>query len=760
MKLVILDADALIHRAFHALPALSTQRGEPTNAIYGFFSIFIKMVQTLEPNYIVAAFDTPAPTFRKKAFEAYKAHRPKTPDELISQLRKVRELLDELGILALAKEGFEADDIIGTIVSKLKTKNSKIETIIVTGDLDTLQLVNDGVKVFTMRKGMSDTVIYDEKAVRERFGLAPSQLPDYKGLVGDASDNIPGVSGVGPKTATELLQKYKTLDVLFRAKDLPKKLEGKKDEAFFSKELATINPNVPVSFSLEKAKWQGFNIALLEPMFFQLGFSSLLRRIASIPQAPEKQGSLFWGKEKKESLLPQSEQALAQIATWLLHPELKNPQPAVSLEELKKELSAQNLLAVFEEIEAPLIPILEYMSKRGIKVDRKALEEVERDLKKESRTLREKIARIAGPEFNPASPDQLRSLLFEKLKLSPAGIKKTPGGKISTKESELTKLASQHEIIPLMLKSRELEKLITTYINPLYEKIAKDGRVHTTFIQTGAATGRLASQNPNLQNIPVQGEWASRVKNVFVAEKGFDLASFDYSQIELRVAAHLSRDKDMTYAFQKGEDIHTHTACQVFNVPEAKVTPLMRRTAKVFNFGILYGLSAHGLSQSLGISREEAQDFINSYFTRFSGVKRYVEKTRKEVVKKGYVQTLFGRKRWFSELQSPGTLPHNVREAMFREAVNFPIQGSATADIIKRAMIKVYPLCNDKVRLLLQIHDDLLFEIKSDMVKEVAPRIKSAMEGVAKLSVPLVVEVKKGRRWGDLKKLKVSYGTC
>ncbi len=759
MRLVILDADALIHRAFHALPPLSTQRGEPTNAIYGFFSIFIKMVQTLEPDYIVAAFDTPAPTFRKKAFDAYKAHRPKTPDELISQLRKVKEILEELGIVTLAKEGFEADDIIGTIVSKLKTRNSKLETIIVTGDLDTLQLVRPGVKVYTMRKGMSDTVIYDEKAVRDRFGLAPEQLSDYKGLVGDASDNIPGVLGIGPKTAADLLQKYKTLDVLFKAKDLPKKLEGKKDEAFFSRELATINVTVPVSFSLEKAKWQGFNTALLEPMFFQLGFSSLLRRIATTPQVSEKQGSLFGGADKKTPALPQGEQRLAQIATWLLHPELKNPEPAASLSELRKELTSQNLLSIFETIEAPLVPILEGMSHRGIKVDKKALEELEADLKKELRTLREKISRITGGDFNPASPDQLRSLLFEKLKLSPAGIKKTPGGKVSTKESELTKLAHQHEIIPLMLKNRELEKLITTYITPLYEKIAKDGRVHTTFIQAGTATGRLASQNPNLQNIPVQGQWASRVKNVFVAEKGYDLVSFDYSQVELRVAAHLSGDKDMTRAFQKGEDIHTHTACQVFNVPEKKVTPLMRRTAKVFNFGILYGLSAHGLSQSLTISREEAQDFIDSYFSRFSGVKRYIEKTRDDVVKKGYVQTLLGRKRWFSELQSPGTLPHNVREAMFREAVNFPIQGSATADIIKLAMIKVYPLCNDDARLLLQIHDDLLFEIKSDKVNMVMPGIKEVMESVVKLSVPLVVEVKVGRRWGELKQLKVGYGT-
>lgn len=751
-RLVILDADALIHRAYHALPPLSTQRGEPTNAIYGFFSIFIKMVQTLEPDYIVAAFDTPAPTFRKKAFEAYKAHRPKTPDELVVQLRRVKEILNELGIYTLAKDGYEADDIIGTIVSKLKAKSQKLEAIIVTGDLDTLQLVRDGVKVYTMRKGMSDTVIYDEKAVRERFGLAPSQLPDYKGLVGDASDNIPGVLGVGPKTATELLQEHKSLEALFNAKDLPQKLEGKNDEAFFSKELATINPKVPVSFTLEKAKWHGFNAALLEPIFFQLGFSSLLRRIADIPRISEKQGSLFGGT-KETPTLPEEERKLAQIATWLLHPELKNPEPSAPLGELKGKLKSQNLLSIFETIEAPLVPILEAMSRIGIKVARKALEEVEADLKKELRASRQEISRIAGEAFNPASPDQLRSLLFEKLKLSPAGVKKTPGGKVSTQERELTKLAHQHEIIPLVLKHRELEKMVTTYLTPLFEKIASDGRVHTTFVQTGTATGRLASQNPNLQNIPVQGEWAARVKNVFVAEKGYELASFDYSQVELRVVAHLSGDKEMIQAFQQGEDIHTHTASEVFNVPNGKITSAMRRMAKVFNFGILYGLSAHGLAQSLQISREEAQDFIDNYFLRFSGVKRYIEKTRDEVVQKGYVETLFGRKRWFEELKHPDRLPHNVREAMFREAVNFGIQGTATADIIKLAMIQVHPLCSDEVRLILQIHDDLLFEIKSDKVKETAAKIKKVMERVVTLDVPLVVEVKAGKRWGELKNI-------
>ncbi|MBI3334903.1 MAG: hypothetical protein HY001_00185 [Candidatus Portnoybacteria bacterium] len=770
MKLVVLDADALIHRAYHALPPLSTQRGEPTNAIYGFFSIFIKMVQILQPDYLVAAFDTPAPTFRDKMFEAYKAHRPKTPDELISQLKKIKEILNELGIYTLAKDGYEADDIIGTIVSRLATNDKRLKTedleiIIVTGDLDTLQLVREGVKVYTMRKGMSDVVIYDEKAVEDRFGLKPGQLADYKGLVGDASDNIPGVHGVGPKTASELLQKFETLEKIFKSKDLPPKLKGKRDQALFSKELATINKKVPISVEIGKAKWQGFDIPKIEPIFFQLGFSSLLRRIAQTPlqSLSEKQHSLFNREEPKPS--NEQEKRLAQVAVWLLNPELKQPEPTESLAALKEKLRKQDLLNIFETIEAPLIPILDAIERTGIKADKRSLEILQVQLQKEARQIRQELFRTAGKEFNPSSPDQLREILFKKFNLSPAGIKKTPKGKISTKESELVKLADKHEIIALILKNRELEKLLSTYISPLFDKIGQGGRVHTTFVQTGTATGRLASQNPNLQNIPVQSEWASKVKNVFVAEHGYLLASFDYSQIELRVAAHLSGDKNLIEAFQNGEDIHTHAASQVFSVQEKAVTAHMRRMAKVFNFGILYGLSAHGLAENLRVSREEAQDFIDNYFTRFSGVKRYIEKTRQEVVKKGYIRTLLGRKRWFEELTHPERLPHNVREAMFREATNFPIQGSATADIIKLAMIKVYPLCSDEVRLILQIHDDLLFEIKRERIKEIAAKIREIMENVVQLDVPLAVEVKVGEKWGELKKIKnqksniKNYGT-
>jgi len=756
MRLVILDTDALIHRAYHALPPLSSQKGEPTNAIYGFFSIFIKMVQTLKPDYIIAALDTPAPTFRKQAFENYKAHRPKTPDDLVSQLQKVKGLLGELGILTLAKDAYEADDIIGTVVYKLQTTSYKLETVIVTGDLDTLQLIREGVKVYTMKRGMTDTVIYDATAVRARFGLEPTQLPDYKGLVGDQSDNIPGVSGVGPKTASSLLQKFQNLETLFKSKDLPEKLKGKKDQALFSKELATITAHAPVSFKLESAQWKGFDLPLWEKYLAPLGFSSLLRRMSLPSGGSERQESLFLDKTPQVKANSQ-EEPLTKIALWLLNPELKNPEPREPFASVKVRLQSSGLLQVFEEIEAPLVPILDSMQRIGIRVNSQALKVLEEDITKEAQTVRQEMFRLAGEEFNPASPDQLRTLFFEKLKLPVAGIRKTPGGKISTQESELIKLARHHEIIPYILKHRELEKLLTTYLRPLYEKIAPDGRVHTTFIQTGTATGRLASQNPNLQNIPAQGEWSGKVKNLFIADEGFSFASFDYSQIELRVAAHLADDSRMKDAFAKGEDIHTRTAAEVFGVSEDKVTPVMRRMAKVFNFGILYGLSAHGLAQNLQISREEAQEFIDNYFHRFSGVKRYIERMRSEVVAKGYLTTLFGRKRFFEELRHPERLAHNVREAMFREAINFPIQGTATADIIKIAMIRVTqslnllnPSTSDNVRLLLQIHDDLLFEIRESELTRVVPRIEESMEHAAALSVPLKVEVKIGKKWGNL----------
>ncbi len=798
MKFVILDSNAIVHRAFHAIPELTNKRGEPTGAIYGFISVFIKMINDLKPDYLVACFDLPEQTFRHKKFADYKAHRPKTPEELNAQFPKIKEFLILAGVPVLEKPGFEADDILGTISeqlylkSKIKNQKSKlqlkiknlekekenIQAIIVTGDLDTLQLINNNTEIYTMRRGMTDIVIYDKKAVKERYGLIPEQLTDYKGLVGDQSDNIPGVKGIGNKTATQLLQKYNSLENLFKhlkevsrikgMKSVSIKLESERDMAFFSKELSTINCETPIEFNLENAKWEGLNIKKVEPFLEDNGFRSLIRRIKGEITEPVKQrkikpkdikksinqGNLFTTQSVTELPIVKSSEVEPpkvekteqnkKIALWLLNSNLDGDE---TLEELKKRLKTNDLLNVYNNIELPLITILDEMSKVGIKISLSSLKVLQKDLKSEIENIRQEIFKLANIDFNPSSPQQVAEVLFDKLEISSKGVKKTPSGKISTKESELFKIASKHEIVPYILRFRELEKLLTTYVNSLFDKLDKNNRVHTTFNQIGAITGRLSSVNPNLQNIPAGNEYfARKVKNIFIPEKGYNLVSFDYSQVELRIAAHLSGDKTLIKAFNERQDIHTITASEIFGIKQNKVTKEQRRQAKVFNFGILYGMSSYGLSERLHIPVIKAQTFIDNYFLRFSGIHDYFDKIKSDINEKGYVETIFGRKRFFLDGNIRG------RQAMFREAINAPIQGSA-ADIIKIAMIKLNEqkiIDNEKCRLLLQIHDDLLFEIKKDKVKELAPKIKKIMEEATKLKVPIVVDVKAGDKWGNL----------
>jgi len=780
-KFVILDSNAIVHRAFHAIPELTNKSGEQTGAIYGFISVFIKMINDLKPDYLVAAFDLPEPTFRHKKFALYKAHRPKTPEKLNAQFPKIKEFLTLIGVPILEKAGYEADDILGTLSQKLKAKSKKLDILIVTGDLDTLQLVNDNTKIYTMRRGMTDIVIYDEKAVIERYGLVPNQLTDYKGLVGDQSDNIPGVKGIGGKTATQLLKKYNSLENLFKhLKEISKikgmkavsaKLENERDIAFFSKELGTINCDAPIEFNLESAKWNGIDIKKVQLFLEDNGFRSLIRRIKGEIIEPVKQqkyklknnkqmlsqGSLFL-KERVEFLETKSIKSkdsadkAKKIALWLLDSGVSNSESDETIDQLKKRLKANELIKVFEEIELPLISILEEMSKVGIKVSRYDLKNLEKDLQIEIGKIRQKIFRLGGMEFNPSSPQQVAEVLFDKLKISSKGIKKTPNKKVSTKESELFKLTSKHEIVPYILRLRELEKLLTTYVSPLFDKIDENSRVHTTFNQTGTSTGRLSSINPNLQNIPSGDEhFAKKVKNIFIAENRYSLASFDYSQIELRIAAHLSSDKALISAFSKNQDIHTITASEIFNIKQGDINKEQRRKAKVFNFGILYGMRSYGLSERLNISVIEAQNFIDNYFLRFSGIHDYFDKIKSDINEKGYVETIFGRKRFFLDGNIPG------KQAILREAINAPIQGSA-ADIIKIAMIKINEqklIDNEKCRLLLQIHDDLLFEIKKDKVKELVPKIKKIMEETTELKVPIIVDVKTGDKWGELKEYSI-----
>lgn len=863
-KLILIDTHAIIHRAYHALPPLSSPSGEPTNAVYGFTTILLRILRELKPDYIAAAFDLPGPTFRHVAYERYKAQRPETPSDLSSQFGKVREILQAFGIPIFEKPGFEADDIIGTISKKMEAKKD-LETVIVTGDLDALQLVSSSVKVFTMKKGITETVIYDENAVRERYGLGPLQVIDYKGLKGDPSDNIPGVKGIGEKTASELIKNFGSIEELYRALEkgskkisasVAEKLRKGKEDARFSKELATINRGVPLEVEIEALRWRDDGGVRVREIFQKFGFLSLLKRLEGGKEAVSVQASLlsptppknakieelqtrdefvrFSKKHHGENfglilhgkslvLIPKNAAELFLLgekplsdkevkkffessgffchdAKSIIHflkqysielgkirfdtllaayitsitgrdfsyfavasRELGRLITPDSREEfihffevlrsLEEKLSAGRLKKILEEIEIPLVRILAQMEERGIGVDTKFLAEFSEKLERELSALTKEIYKLSGESFNINSSQQLSKILFEKLKIKTLGLRKTEkGGVISTRESELEKLRDLHPIIGKILEYRELTKLKSTYVDALPELMnGKTGRLHTTFNQTGTATGRLSSQNPNLQNIPIMSEYGREVRKAFVAEKGFSLVSFDYSQIELRVAAHIADDKKMIDAFKKGLDIHKLTAAEIYNVSLEKVTPELRRAAKTLNFGVLYGMGPNSFAESTGFSREKAREFIDEYFKDFSGIADYIANTKRFVEENGYVETIFGRRRYIPEIHSPNW---QLKREAERMAINMPIQGSATGDIVKLAMIKVdewlkKEKLEDDARMLLQVHDELLFEIKKDLIEKVTPKIKKIMENTTKLKVPLVVDVKIGTNWGE-----------
>ncbi|MBI2068748.1 MAG: DNA polymerase I [Candidatus Yanofskybacteria bacterium] len=920
-KLILIDGHALVHRAFHALPlSMSSPNGIPTNAVYGFVSVLIKTIKDLRPDYIVATFDLAGPTFRHEEFAEYKAHREKAPDDLHVQVPLVKEILGAFGIPIYEKEGFEADDLIGSI-AEITKKHKDIQTIIATGDLDTLQLVeSDKVVVRTLKKGVSDTILYTQKEVEERYGLEPGQMVDFKGLKGDPSDNIPGVPGVGEKTASVLIKTFKSLEGLYQeisnyqflisteipglkhrepspskqiqnskskknktqikpplSEKLIQKLLENKDVAFFSKKLATIIRDVPIQFDIKNAEWRkGMKKEELVKMLQDLGIYSLLKRINELdgetPEQPslmaeatddikvsslgsrEQVGKLikeissrktfafdiiiepdlsgpgyivFALNEKQTSAIPWSllendKEIIAEIsavfedekikktghdlkelsktllkkgihvsglparsaggdfdtkiAAYLINSDikdydldrvyfvefnknidpnpLKRPAYAVELKKVQWEkLKSLDLLWVFEKIEVPLAPILAEMEINGVKIDRKAIKKLSQKISGEIAGLEKKIYRHAGEEFNINSSRQLSVILFEKL-LIKGKVRKTGKGAISTAATELEKLSGEHPVIDLILKYRELQKLNTTYIEPFPGFVEKDGRLRTTLNQTGTTTGRLASQDPNLQNIPIRTELGQEFRKAFIAEKGYDLVSFDYSQLELRIAAHISGDKKMIEAFKKGEDIHTRTAAEIFNVPPEKVTAHMRREAKVFNFGLLYGMGITGLQRAAKISREQARDFTARYMAEFSGIARYMQAMRDAVHADRYVKTIFGRRRQFREIGSQ--VIELVRQAE-RMAINMPIQGTE-ADLLKLAMIKINGLIHSEnkdqdVRMLLQVHDELLFEVKSELVQEWSGKIKEIMENIWKLNVPLTVDVKYGINWAQLKPL-------
>ncbi len=902
-KLLIIDGNALIHRSFHALPPLTNNKGEMVNAVFGFASSLLKAWKELKPTHIVATFDLPGPTFRDEMYKEYKATRVKAPQELYDQIPRVKELVQSFNIPIVEKQGYEADDVIGTITKK----EDGIDKIILTGDMDTMQLVDDQTKVYTLRKGLSDTATYDVHGVKERYGLRPDQVIDYKALRGDASDNIPGVKGIGEKTATELLQKFDTLEALYKAladdsrkakeirDSVKEKLLKFKSDAFLSQKLATIKRDAPVEFSLPEAAVHHYDRQKVVSTFQDLGFKSLLTKLPDVggtiakqtalhfdvsAPAPHKKGHDYtlvddettWQKfleELKEqgvfavdtettdldpwkakllglsfswkagegwyvpakaewvdelrSILenPKVEKVghnmkfdaeilrlngveLAplsfdtMLASYLLNPGTRQhsldalaftefgyemmPIQALIGSKGKKQLSMADVplaklswyscedadftwrlyerlkpkleniddAGLFRDVEMPTVGVLIDMELTGVKIDTDFLAGMSKRIHADLKNVEQRIYKLAGGEFNISSPIQLKEVLFEKLKIPTAGLGKTKTG-VSTAADELGKMKNLHPIVPLISQQRELSKLLSTYIDALPELVnTKTGRVHTSYNQAVAATGRLSSSNPNLQNIPIRTELGAEIRKAFVAERGKRLISADYSQIELRIIASMAKDGAMIESFQKGEDIHSRTAANINGVPLDKVTHHMRRAAKAVNFGIIYGLGYVGLAQGEGISREQAKEFIDRYFAIHKNIKAWIDNTKKLAHEKGYVETLFGRRRYFPEINSSNGMLVASAE---RQAINAPIQGTA-ADLMKLAMIKVHqglPKVSKEAKLLLQVHDELVVEAPMGGVEKVSKFLQKTMDSVYTLNVPIEVEVGVGRNWGEAK---------
>lgn len=784
--LVLLDAHAIIHRAYHALPDFLSSKGEPTGALYGLSSMLMKIITELKPDYLIACYDLPEKTFRHKAYDAYKAGRKKTDTALISQLINSREIFEAFGVPMYDAPGFEADDILGTITEKFKS-NRNIRTIIASGDMDTMQLVKGNeVQVYTLKKGINDTVLYNEDKVKERFGFEPKLLPDYKGLRGDPSDNIIGIKGIGEKTATELIKKFQTIERIFKelkrkdsdeyfkklgfSERIIKLLKEGEEEAVFSKTLAKIRVDAPIEFVLpDKEFKENFDSKKVERMFEKFEFRSLAGRLINL----FSERKVFKERNELEDLskeLSNEEKPTKNtiISFWLLNPNINDPKTKeilnftktdslteaekILLEKLKKE----NLEKVYEEIEKPIIESVKRMQDYGIMVDKNFLEGLSVEYHKELNNTTQNIYTLAGEEFNINSPKQLGEILFKKLELKSK--KKSAKGAQSTKIDVLEELEEAHPIIKQIIKHRELSKLLSTYIDTIPKMINEDGRLHAEFVQHGTATGRFSSQNPNLQNLPTKSEQGKRVRQAFVAKKGWKLIAFDYSQIELRVAGILSGDKKMAKIFNESKDVHSGVASFVFNVPQEKVTKEMRRKAKVINFGIIYGMGISALRKNLGGTREEAQEFYNNYFIQFSGLQKYLEEVKDFAINNKYSITLFGRKRFLPDINS--RIPF-LKAFALRTATNSPIQGTA-ADIIKLAIryaeedLEKEGLTNE-AHLVLQIHDELVYEVKEEVVNKVIIIVKKAMEGILersylhyKTDIPIVVHSEKGDNFGEL----------
>ena len=851
-KLVIIDGNALLHRAYHAIAPLSDPKGRLVNAVYGFARVFIKAMKDLAPDYAAVCWDRREPTFRHEAYKAYKAQRVKHPQELYDQIDMIQDFLFAYGVPSYDAKGFEADDLISTIAVKSKTD----KVIILTGDKDALQLVDDKINVMAFKKGVSETLLYTSEEIKKEYGLLPKQMIDLKALAGDPSDNIKGVYGIGNVGAEKLLKQYGDIDNLYEHLEKGKleateKVKGAlqrgKKDAFASRDLVVLREDAPIEFSLEEMKFGDYDKEAVKEFFIEYGFRSLLaqtqltadssrltaiREIASLSEIKKiindiKDELLFYIEEGKEGLFGKEIQTLhfsfngkffkilfnqklkakeifkefkdifenekikksgydlkrqmyildgsgiklagvhfdILIAGYILNPgERRYEMDVLVLDFLKKQMSKdlimdlamlkelfakrieeEKLEKVFFEIEMPLCSVLFRMEKNGIKVNQEKLAGLSADFEKRLQKIDKEIWRLAGEEFNIDSPQQLKVVLYDKLKLKPPSgrIKRGKTG-LSTAASELEKLSGTHEIIDLISEHRELAKLKNTYIDALPKLLDKQARVHSSFNQTVTSTGRLSSSAPNLQNIPIKTELGRQIREAFVADKGNVLVSLDYSQIELRLAAALSGEQHMINAFTRGEDIHKQTAAEIFGIPLSEVTKETRQRAKTINFGVLYGMGVNGLAAATKMNRVEAEDFLARYYSAHPAIMEYIERTKALAYKTGYVETIFGRRRYLPEIKS--YIPQ-LQAAAERMAINMPIQGTA-ADLIKMAMIEIYKnIVGPDIKMVLQVHDELVFEVKKSMAEKAAKEIKEVMENIYKLKVKLEVETEIGERW-------------
>lgn len=780
--LLLLDAHAIIHRAYHALPDFATRAGVPSGAIFGFTTMLLKIIEDFNPTYIVACYDLPGKTFRHESYDSYKGTRSKTDEVLTMQFDTTRKVCEFFGIPIYDAAGFEADDVLGTITHHLK--DSEVDIIIASGDMDTLQLVDQRrVQVYTLKRGMNDTVLYDEEAVIERFQFEPESIIDYKALRGDSSDNIPGIKGIGEKAATLAISRYGTIESLYQAleKDeqelldtgLTKRMvslirEGK-EEAEFSKVLATIRRDAPISFKLPSSSWRELvDLDSLFALFEEYEFRALPQRLRSLLGVEEKQEEEFNQEEVSEEELHDTSLALwvldseekeATLEDILRYAKTKSFSSARKkiLEDLSQDPDSEK---IFTSIERPLAPIISTMQENGIRIDIDFFTSLSQEYHTKLDALEKEIHHEAKSSFNVRSPKQLSEVLFEQLELPTKGIKKSSKtGVYSTNAQMLEKLVDTHPIINKILEYRELDKLVGTYIDVLPNLVGSDGRLHPTFIQNGTTTGRFSSKDPNVQNIPTRSELGRKIREGFVAEENWELVSLDYSQIELRCLAMLSRDTQLIQIFNEGRDIHSAVASLIGGVPEAEVDREMRRKAKIVNFGILYGMGVNSLRKQMGGSRAEAQTFYDGFFNQFPEATAYLEATKEHARKHGYTKTLFGRRRHFPNVNSK--VPF-IRAMAERMALNAPIQGTS-ADMIKVAMIAVDEYLKeekltDMIRFVLQIHDEIIFEVKKEVLDTFVPQATRLMQEALQNSylsyeppLPLVVHHSSGITWGDLK---------